>query len=294
VEDSKKDKVLDVAMDLFRKKGYASASMQEIAEACGMAKASIYKIFDSKEDLFTAAFVACHRTLLEKVAELDRASRLLGLSPKEKLSRIIELQLAYSIENHLFTLDFKDLPIKDNENFRTAWQKKKKAMLVWNKAALLEAFGDSAEPYIWDAVAIYQGILSVYLNFVVQKVVSTPLAELATFIVDRMDAVARDLVRREPRPILNGKTAYFNALNPSDAEARHETALDFLRKLDETVRRLSLPDEAKDELSEVVGLLRKEISGEEANPAMIRVLAAYLDAVPELRADLRQLKFLLS
>jgi len=83
VEDSKKDKVLDVAMDLFRKKGYASASMQEIAEACGMAKASIYKIFDSKEDLFTAAFVACHRTLLEKVAELDRASRLLGLSPKE-------------------------------------------------------------------------------------------------------------------------------------------------------------------------------------------------------------------
>ncbi len=294
MEDSKKSKVLDVAMELFRKKGYASASMQDIAEACGMAKASIYKLFESKEALFTEAFVSCHRTLLEKAAELDRSSRLLGLSPEEKLRRRIELQLQYSVENHLFMIDFKDLPIKENDDFRFAWQKKKDAMLTWYKEMMLEVFGERIAPYCWDVVAIYRGIFNIYLNFVIQKAVSTPLSELAVFIVDRMNAIVQDLIRQSPRPIITDTVAYINALNPGDEAARQETSLELLQKMEQGIPSLGLPETARQEIAEIVGLLRAEIAKDEPRDALVRVLVSYLEAVPELRQGLRQLLWLYS
>ncbi|WP_181152847.1 TetR/AcrR family transcriptional regulator [Paenibacillus sp. AR247] len=56
MEQIKKQQIINTAMRIFKEKGYFAASMQDIAEACGMAKGSIYKVFPSKEDLFTGVF----------------------------------------------------------------------------------------------------------------------------------------------------------------------------------------------------------------------------------------------
>lgn len=46
------DRVLDAAFQLFVSRGYHGTSMREIAEASGLAAASIYNHFDSKEAIF--------------------------------------------------------------------------------------------------------------------------------------------------------------------------------------------------------------------------------------------------
>ena len=55
-ELSTKEKVFEVALDLFAQKGYDAVSMREIAEAVGIKKASLYSHFSSKDDLMEQIF----------------------------------------------------------------------------------------------------------------------------------------------------------------------------------------------------------------------------------------------
>ncbi len=56
-----RDKILDIALDLFIDKGYDKASLREIAEQMGFSKAALYYHFASKGDLL----LALHARLLE-------------------------------------------------------------------------------------------------------------------------------------------------------------------------------------------------------------------------------------
>ncbi|CAH1213694.1 hypothetical protein PAECIP111891_04012 [Paenibacillus allorhizoplanae] len=281
-------------MDLFREKGYSAASMQDIAEVGEVAKASIYKFYSSKEDLFTAAFLVCHQMLLEQASELDRSGMPSGSSPKEKLSRKIEFNLYYVLENHSFMIDFHELPIMENEPFVDAHKKMKTALLTWRKELLIETFGEQLEPYVWDAVLIFQGILHEYMNGVLRKVISLPIADLADFIVDRMEAVVQDLIRTAPKSIVGEGIVRSNHLERKDQEARKGTVRDFLTAMEERIQELPLSEISRMELKEVVGLLHKEVLMDKPNLTLLRVLKAHLEAVPELRSYLRQLKLLLT
>ncbi|MFH5185180.1 TetR/AcrR family transcriptional regulator [Paenibacillus sp. TAB 01] len=294
MEDMKKSKILDTAMDLFRMKGYTAASMQDIAEACGMAKASIYKFFASKEDLFTAAFVACHQTLLDQAAALDRLGNELNWPPKEKLRRKIELQLQYTVDNHLFMIDFKELPITANDNFITAWKRKKAALQAWRHELLIDAYGERIEPYVWDVVAIFRGIHIEYLNYVQQKVIALPMSELAAFLADRMDALTEELIRSSPKPVIDGRNIYFNYLNPSDPPVRQATVEQLIEMMSDKIGQLSKPDSERKELQKVAAMLGEECGRPSPDATLIRVFTTYLDLIPELRSHLRQLHFLLS
>ena len=51
-----KEKIFDVALDLFSKKGYDSVSLREIAEEVGIKKSSIYSHYPSKEAILISIF----------------------------------------------------------------------------------------------------------------------------------------------------------------------------------------------------------------------------------------------
>ena len=51
-----KEKIFDVALDLFSKKGYDSVSLREIAEEVGIKKSSIYSHYSSKEAILMDIF----------------------------------------------------------------------------------------------------------------------------------------------------------------------------------------------------------------------------------------------
>ena len=49
-----KQKILDVALDLFSKKGYANVFVGDIAKGVGIKAPSLYKHYKSKQDIFEA------------------------------------------------------------------------------------------------------------------------------------------------------------------------------------------------------------------------------------------------
>ena len=69
------EQVLDAAMRIFWSKGYPGTSLQDIVEATGLERPSIYNAYGSKRGLFNRAFD------LYSTNFLDGASKIIGRAP---------------------------------------------------------------------------------------------------------------------------------------------------------------------------------------------------------------------
>ncbi|MCW3020546.1 MAG: TetR/AcrR family transcriptional regulator [Solirubrobacterales bacterium] len=71
---NRQDEVLEAAIEIFHRRGYAAASIQEVADHVGVLKGSLYYYIDSKEDLLARIFAESDRQvseLMEEIAKLD-------------------------------------------------------------------------------------------------------------------------------------------------------------------------------------------------------------------------------
>ncbi len=69
-----RDRILDVALDLFADQGYDGTSLREIAERLDVTKAALYYHFESKDDILLALHMRLHefgRDALLKMAEQE-------------------------------------------------------------------------------------------------------------------------------------------------------------------------------------------------------------------------------
>lgn len=57
---STRDRILDIALDLFIEKGFDKTSLREIAEQLGFSKAALYYHFASKDDILMALHLRLH------------------------------------------------------------------------------------------------------------------------------------------------------------------------------------------------------------------------------------------
>jgi AcrR family transcriptional regulator len=90
--------ILEAARKVFAKKGFHEATVEDIADAAGVAKGTVYLYYESKRDIYFAALKfgigQMYSLLLE---ELSRVS-----TPQEKLKALISTKLAYCDENRDF------------------------------------------------------------------------------------------------------------------------------------------------------------------------------------------------
>lgn len=78
---TRRDDLLAAAVQVFSQKGFAAASVQEVADAAGLPKPAIYKEFSSKEDLLAGIIDRAHEQTLALMAEI----RALDAPPLERL-----------------------------------------------------------------------------------------------------------------------------------------------------------------------------------------------------------------
>lgn len=106
----KRGSVVQAAVRLFARKGYHATSMQDIAEALGIQRGSIYHHIDSKDDLLFEIMEASVLRLIEPIEEIIA----LPLPAGDKLRRFIETHLDMIIsmraELSIFLHELKSLP----------------------------------------------------------------------------------------------------------------------------------------------------------------------------------------
>ena len=64
----RRNEIYDVAIQVFNRKGYATASVQEIADEIGVLKGSLYYYIDSKEDLLQGIYLDFYLCLSLRLA----------------------------------------------------------------------------------------------------------------------------------------------------------------------------------------------------------------------------------
>ena len=75
VAEFRSAEILDAARRVFARKGFAGASVDEIAEAAGLAKGTIYIYFHSKRELYLAALHQGIAGLMEETRRNVEAAR---------------------------------------------------------------------------------------------------------------------------------------------------------------------------------------------------------------------------
>lgn len=88
-EKTKKEIIKDCAAQLFRKKGYAATSMQDIAEAVGMKAASLYNHIGSKQEILEGLLGRIAQGFTDGLNEVNASS----LKPQLKLEALVNLHV---------------------------------------------------------------------------------------------------------------------------------------------------------------------------------------------------------
>jgi AcrR family transcriptional regulator len=70
--DSTRQRILDVALELFNEQGYDKTSLREIAERLDVTKAALYYHFERKQDILLALHLRLHELGRDILDELDR------------------------------------------------------------------------------------------------------------------------------------------------------------------------------------------------------------------------------
>ena len=87
--------IIDAAAEIFHRKGYSETSVQDIAEAVGILKGSLYYYIDSKEDLLFQMLLEVHedaKGIVEETAALEA-------SPLEQLRAYVQRHVEYNAHN---------------------------------------------------------------------------------------------------------------------------------------------------------------------------------------------------
>ncbi len=116
--DAVRDRILGRAVHAFAEHGYASASMSELARACGTSKAGLYHYYPSKDRLLFDALDRYTRRLID-VCEAVPAQ---ALSPRQALAELVRALLREyrnSHDQHVALLnDVKHLPEAERERIK--------------------------------------------------------------------------------------------------------------------------------------------------------------------------------
>lgn len=91
-------RILDVALDLFRRRGFEQTTMREIAAKAGVSLGSAYYYFDSKEDMV----MAFYDKAIEAMSPRMEAALADAASFEERIAAIMAVKFEYFQPNRSF------------------------------------------------------------------------------------------------------------------------------------------------------------------------------------------------
>jgi AcrR family transcriptional regulator len=90
VSEERKSQILDAAMDVFARKGFDAARMDDIVDESGLSKGALYWYFESKNEIITAIL---ERFFSEEVRAVGRLAGPQGTA-RERLTAYLERSIA--------------------------------------------------------------------------------------------------------------------------------------------------------------------------------------------------------
>jgi AcrR family transcriptional regulator len=282
----RKTEILLAAKQKFAEFGFQQVSMQSIAEACKISKASIYKLFDSKESLLDELLQYNHQQLTNKAALIEADK---SLSAEARFERKVVLEIESFKENkHLIQMLMFSPPFKESSELQRHMNNVRAILMKWHQDMVLNLYGKKAEPFKWDMTLNLLGLLNPYLKMMADGVIIREPAEVAHELKLVMDAIVTDKLRRAPLLDEQHIQLHYHAdlpESPGKAELMHTI---FLQIQDVTMN--TLQDAA---LTEAADHLEKELAKDKPAAYLVEALLTYLDQQSLLKESIRSVRLLM-
>ena len=110
-----RDALIEAAAQVFSRRGFHAASLDEIAEAAGFTRGAIYKNFTDKEDLFFAVFDRSFELSLASFADRMDSSDAIADLDTTALADIWESVRGRDPDNYLLELEFRLYALRNPE-----------------------------------------------------------------------------------------------------------------------------------------------------------------------------------
>ncbi|PAE07088.1 hypothetical protein CHI12_12980 [Terribacillus saccharophilus] len=282
----RKTEIILAAKQKFAEFGFQQVSMQSIAEACKISKASIYKLFDSKEALLNELIQYNHQQLTNKATFIEEDK---SLSPEARFERKIVMEIDSFKENkHLIQMLMFSPPFKESSELQRHMNNVRAILIKWHQDMLLNLYGDKVEPFKWDMTLNLLGLLNPYLKMMADGAILRDPAEVAHEMKLVMDAIVTDKLTRPP--LLNEKhiQLHFHADLP-DAPGKEE----LLHTIMLEMREITVNNLQDSSLTEAVDHLEKELVKDAPAAYLTDALLTYLDQHNNLKESIRAIRLLL-
>ncbi|MCY7779134.1 TetR/AcrR family transcriptional regulator [Bacillus haynesii] len=246
----KEEKIIKAGLHLFAKNGFASTTIQDIANECNISKGAFYLHFKSKEALLLAII----KYYIDRTMENMKIIQQKNFPPKETFKEQIAYQFSESKEHRDFILVMiSEHSIPENSKIEEYFKNVSQKFHETYQNALSAAYGDIVKPYLSDLSVIVQGIVQSYQNLFIFNELDIDFYELADFIMRRIDDMIDGMVQNGEQPLLAGRTYsyYRNAGNTADKHT-------ILRELEDAKRQPALPEDILITLDVIEEELRKD------------------------------------
>lgn len=182
-----KRRIFNTAVEIFSKKGYDNASVEEITAIAGVAKGSLYYHFPKKEDIFDMLLEEGIK-LLKNNIEIKTKNCTTAL---EKLKAIILIQIRVTVKYEDFlNVVFSQIWGEDNKNIKC-----KKAVFTYIKIIekVIKEGIESGEFYDGDIEALASGVFGVTCSSLIYRLKKNRTVDIQRIYDGFIDTVIRGI-----------------------------------------------------------------------------------------------------
>jgi AcrR family transcriptional regulator len=128
---SRREAILDAALELFRERGFHSVGIDEIGTAAGISGPGVYRHFTNKGSLLVALFDSITERMLMAAEEIQKSD----CPPVEMLDRLVTAHTATAVEERallaVWLQDWRSLPETDQQRIR---RRQLEYVTIWETA----------------------------------------------------------------------------------------------------------------------------------------------------------------
>ncbi|MFK3937848.1 TetR/AcrR family transcriptional regulator [Alkalihalobacillus sp. NPDC078783] len=280
-----KETIIRSALQLFSKEGYTSTSMQRIAEECGISKASLYKYFDSKEELLIQVFEQSLTRMFQQAQEITVND---SLSNRERFVQKIILELEVNQEQRAFVnLIIRAMPVHQNQKVKDLMSRTKSALMNWHKRSLLEAYGEDIRPFVWDLVVVFQGTIREYIVLMMDDYKVLDKNNIAELLVSHFDAIVASF-NKDHTVLTTSLMSEYETFRLFDKQRSEEQIfMDIVNHISHKAE--SLSSVKKREVQDAIKKLLYHLKSDKDERLLIEALCLYIDARVSIRDEIERI-----
>lgn len=291
--EDKKNLILRTAMQLFSSKGVSSTSMQEIAQACGVSKGSLYLHFKSKEELENSIHSYCFDLLKSQLGLVEQEH---GLDPKQKFCRYLEVIMELVLElKDLIMTQSRDLMAngRSPSGEMLMHHAQLKQLVLYFRDHFTKMYGKEVIPHALDLLVIVYGLLVTYINLFLNAEFKIGTRQMAEFITTVIDISAMGAIQKQTDPLIKNEMVedWFNQSDSSALSSKRHPLL-ILKDIKIILKNRPLDDVVQQGI-ESVEIMELELQQLKPRRAIITGMVANIDQVPETHDFVQELKLLL-